>query len=184
MTRIFLGLGSNIEPAHYLPIALGELRALFGELRCSAVYEGAAMGFRGDPFWNLVVSARTALPVGALQRALRAIEYAHGRPRDATPASPRTLDIDILTYGDTVGRIDGVALPRDEILRHAFVLRPLAELAPDARHPQCGQSYAALWAAFDQAAQPLRPVLLQAPHALGADGLAESRALDAPPGKV
>jgi 2-amino-4-hydroxy-6-hydroxymethyldihydropteridine diphosphokinase len=81
MTRIFLGLGSNIEPAHYLPIALGELRALFGELRCSAVYEGAAMGFRGDPFWNLVVSARTALPVGALQRALRAIEYAHGRPR-------------------------------------------------------------------------------------------------------
>lgn len=161
MIRIYLGLGSNISPATYLPEGLRELGALLGHLDCSSIYEGEAIGFVGDPFWNLVVSAETSLSVGDLQAALRQIEYRHGRAPDAPRFSSRALDIDILTYGDHVGRIDGVELPRAEIVENAFVLRPLAELAPDARHPALGTTFADLWAAFDQASQPLKRVDLR-----------------------
>lgn len=160
MSRLFLGLGSNIEPQRYLPLGLAELEALLGPLRLSPVYEGAAIGFQGEPFWNLVVEANTALDVGDLQRALRTIEYAHGRPENASRCSPRSLDIDILLYGDLCGVIDGVELPRGEILDNAFVLRPLAELAPEDVHPVAGLSYRELWAAYDASSQPLRAVSL------------------------
>jgi 2-amino-4-hydroxy-6-hydroxymethyldihydropteridine diphosphokinase len=155
MTRIFLGLGSNTRPRHFLPLGLAELRALLGPVEESAVYQGAAMGFEGDPFWNLVVRAETNLSVGALHAALRVIEYRHGRPENASRLSPRTLDIDILTFGDRVGMIDGVELPRGEITRHAFVLRPLAELAPNAVHAGLGVTFGALWEGFDDSGQPL-----------------------------
>ncbi|MEE4278858.1 MAG: 2-amino-4-hydroxy-6-hydroxymethyldihydropteridine diphosphokinase [Halieaceae bacterium] len=155
MTGIFLGLGSNTGPRHHLSLGLAELRELLGPLEQSAVYEGAAIGFEGDPFWNLVVRAETGLSVGELQAALRAIEYRHGRPQNATRLSARTLDIDILTFGDTVGVVDGVELPRGEITTHAFVLRPLAELAPDCLHPALGVSFGALWEGFDDSGQGL-----------------------------
>ena len=160
MTDIFLGLGSNIEPAQHLRVGLAKLESLLGPLRQSAVYEGAAIGFDGDPFWNLVVGAQTELSVGELQVALRQIEFAHGRPRNATSNSPRTLDIDILTYGELVGKVDGVLLPRPEILKNAFVLRPLAEVAGEAVHPGEGRGFGELWSAYDQASQPLREVTL------------------------
>ncbi|EED30582.1 2-amino-4-hydroxy-6-hydroxymethyldihydropteridine pyrophosphokinase [gamma proteobacterium NOR5-3] len=160
MTRLFLGLGSNIEPARYLPLGLSELEGLLGSLRVSPVYEGAAIGFSGAPFWNLVVEAQTSLSVGELQSALRTIEYAHGRAKNASRLSPRSLDIDILIYGDACGVVDGVVLPRGEILQNAFVLRPLAELAPDAVHPGVKKSFGELWAKYDAASQPLTPVSL------------------------
>lgn len=160
MTAIFLGLGSNIEPARYLPLGIAELESLLGPLRLSPVYEGAAIGFAGSPFWNLVVAADTSLRVGELQQALREIEYAHGRPRNATRYSARALDIDILTFGDCCGVVDGVVLPRGEILENAFVLRPLADLAPEAVHPGVGKTYRDLWDAYDQASQPLQGVCL------------------------
>jgi len=160
VTRVHLGLGSNIDPAINLPAGLRALETLLGDLRCSTVYEGAAIGFAGDPFWNLVVAVDTAMSVGELQTALRKIEYRHGRPKNATRFSARTLDIDILTHGDAAGLVDGIELPRAEILDNAFVLRPLAELAPEGRHPLVGKSFAELWAAFDQESQPLTPVRL------------------------
>lgn len=160
MNRIYLGLGSNVQPKHFLPLGIRELRRLLGALDVSPIYRGAAIGFDGDPFYNLVVGAETALPVGELQRELRTIEFAHGRPEQTTRTSPRTLDIDLLTYGDLTGCVEGVELPRGEILHHAFVLRPLADLAPDTPHPLSGQSFAALWSAFDQRSQPLEEVAL------------------------
>lgn len=160
MTPLFLGLGSNIEPARYLLRGLAELEALLGTLRVSPVYEGAAIGFAGAPFWNLVVEAETSLAVGDLQAALRGIEYAHGRPQNATRCSPRSLDIDILTYGDVCGVVDGVVLPRGEILENAFVLRPLAELAQHSLHPGVGKAYGELWRDYDAASQPLTLVSL------------------------
>lgn len=162
MTRLFLGLGSNIEPARYLPLGLSELRALLGDLRVSPVYEGASIGFTGAPFWNLVVEAQTSMTVGDLQKAIRDIEYAHGRAKDASRFSPRSLDIDILIVGDECGVVDGVVLPRGEILDNAFVLRPLAELAPDAMHPGVHKSFGELWAGYDADSQPLTPVSLGA----------------------
>lgn len=160
MTRSYLGLGSNVQPDHFLPVGLEALRRSFGTLRLSPVYEGAAIGFRGAPFWNLVACVDVDVSVGRLQSLLRDIEYAHGRSSQTARNSPRTLDIDILTFGDAVGVIDGVDLPRGEILQHAFVLRPLAELAPRERHPVSGVTYGQLWREFDQQSQPLTAVTL------------------------
>ncbi|MCR9107154.1 MAG: 2-amino-4-hydroxy-6-hydroxymethyldihydropteridine diphosphokinase [Gammaproteobacteria bacterium] len=153
MSQVFLGVGSNIERDRYICAGLDALQNLFGELRLSSVYDSPAIGFDGQPFLNLVVAVTTRLSVGELFGQLRQLEKAHGRPENATRFSPRQLDIDILTYDDLVGVIDGVVLPRDEVLHSAFVLRPLAELAPREQHPVDGRCYAQLWAALGDGAQ-------------------------------
>lgn len=158
MTTVYLGLGSNIERERYLVAGLDALQLLLGELALSPVYDSPAIGFDGQPFLNMVVGASTELPLAALATRLRHIETEHGRPANATRFSARQLDIDILTYGDLVGEFGGVTLPRGEILENAFVLRPLAELAPRAQHPVDGRSFAELWAAFDQRSQVLARV--------------------------
>ena len=158
MATVFLGLGSNIQRERYIGVGLDALVAMFGEIRTSSVYDGDAIGFAGNPFLNLVARVETDVPVSTLAQRLRQLEYMHGRPANAPRNSPRQLDIDILTYDDRVGVVDGVVLPRPEILSNAFVLRPLAELAPDVLHPEVGLTYAALWAAYDKDAQTLWPV--------------------------
>lgn len=156
--RVWLSLGSNIERERNICGALRDLAARFGNLVVSRVYECAAVGFDGDPFYNLVVGIETEAAPQELAAAMRAIEEAHGRTRSGGKFAPRTLDIDLLTYGDQVVEQGALRLPRDEILKYAFVLGPLAEVAGPERHPVDGRSYAELWAAFDQAAQPLRAV--------------------------
>ena len=157
MARVYLGLGSNIERERYITAGLDALASLFGELTVSPVYDSAAVGFEGQPFLNLVVGIETELSVAELAKRLRHIEFEHGRPQNATRFSPRHLDIDILTYDDLVGVIDGVELPRGEILENAFVLRPLADLAPSVNHPTDGRSFHELWQSLDMSAQVLVP---------------------------
>ena len=159
MARVYLGLGSNIERERYITAGLDALAGLFGKLDLSPVYDCPAMGFDGRPFLNLVAGVDTHFSLAELARTLRRIETEHGRPENAQRNSPRQLDIDILTYDDLTGLIDGVELPRSEILYHAFVLRPLADLVPDARHPVLGETYGALWDAFDQGSQQINPVV-------------------------
>lgn len=161
MTRVYLGIGSNIDREASLCAGLDALETLLGPLALSPVYDSPAMGFSGDAFLNMVAGADTELPLAVLASRLRETETAHGRPAGAERYSPRRLDIDILTYGDLTGCIDGVELPRGEILEHAFVLRPLAELAPRERHPRTRQTFQELWQAFDQASQPLQRVRLR-----------------------
>ena len=146
-SRVFLGIGSNIERERYITAGLDAVHELFGELSLSSVHDSAAVGF--------VV---TTLSLPELAVALRHIERMHGRPENASRFSSRQLDIDILTYNDEIGIISGVELPRGEILENAFVLRPLAELAPEAVHPVQRRSYAELWEEFDQTSQPLEKV--------------------------
>lgn len=141
MATVYLSLGSNIDRAHNIRSGLEQLEREFGGLRLSPVYESEAVGFDGSPFFNLVVGIETDLPVVELAGRLRDIERAHGRVRGEKKFASRTLDIDILTYDRLTGDIGGVQLPRDEILKHAFVLRPLADLAPDERHPVLDKSY-------------------------------------------
>lgn len=155
--RVYLGLGSNIEREHYIGAALDALSRLFGQLRISSVYESESVGFKGDNFYNLVVGVETVLPVAALSARLKQIENEHGRERGGSRLSGRTLDIDILTYDRLTEPVAGVQLPRQEILSNAFVLRPLAEIAPDERHPLLQRPYAELWQAYDRA-QKLWPI--------------------------
>jgi 2-amino-4-hydroxy-6-hydroxymethyldihydropteridine diphosphokinase len=158
MARVFLGLGSNIERERYMTAGLDALHGLFGELALSPVYDSPAIGFEGQPFLNMVVAVDTELSVAELAARLRHIEVEHGRPDNATRFSPRQLDIDILTYEDLAGDVDGVELPRGEILENAFVLRPLADLAPEGVHPVEQRTYAKLWAEYDASSQPLERV--------------------------
>lgn len=158
MAQVFLGIGSNIERERYITAGLDALHGLLHELALSSVYDSAAIGFAGQPFLNLVATATTDFPLAELAAKLRHIEVEHGRPANATRFSARHLDIDILTYDDAVGTFSGVQLPRGEILENAFVLCPLAELAPDILHPVVKRSYRSLWQAYHQPSQPLRRV--------------------------
>lgn len=155
-TRVWLSLGSNVDREHYIRVAIAALRAQFGELVVSPVYDSAAVGFDGNPFLNLVVGIETGMPLGALARWLRALEEANGRAREpGRKFSDRTLDIDILTYGDASGLVDGVELPRDEVTKHAFVLRPLVDVAAEEKHPVLGVTYRELLMQKDFSGQPL-----------------------------
>lgn len=153
--QVFLSFGSNIDREHNIRAGLDALEKQFGAVRLSPVYESEAVGFDGEPFINLIAEIHTSLSVGELAQVLRDIEADHGRTRGEKKFSSRTLDIDILTYGDLSGEIDGISLPRDEILKHAFVLRPLADMAPELLHPQLKESYAALLARLDMSKQKL-----------------------------
>ncbi|WP_444920888.1 2-amino-4-hydroxy-6-hydroxymethyldihydropteridine diphosphokinase [Microbulbifer sp. CnH-101-G] len=158
MAQVYLSLGSNINRAQYIRAALDALAGRFGELQVSRVFESEAVGFQGDNFYNLVVGLQTDLPVGQLALCLRGIEDANGRLRSGPKFSARTLDIDILTYDHLTGTVDGVKLPRGEIVKNAFVLQPLAEIAPEVLHPVEQKTYRQLWNEYDQASQKLWPV--------------------------
>jgi 2-amino-4-hydroxy-6-hydroxymethyldihydropteridine diphosphokinase len=157
MARAYLSLGSNVEPRRYLRAALEELRQRFGEIAVSPAYRSKSVGFDGPDFVNLAVGLETDLSPEALNAWLHALEDRHGRRRDVPRYSDRTLDVDIVLYDDLVRQGEGhLEIPRKE-LRHAFVLRPLADIAPDAKHPVDGRTMAELWAAFPAEREPLAP---------------------------
>ncbi|MEN0038499.1 MAG: 2-amino-4-hydroxy-6-hydroxymethyldihydropteridine diphosphokinase [Cellvibrio sp.] len=155
MTAIYLSLGSNVDRHKNITAALDALAELFGVLKISSVYESKSVGFDGSNFFNLVVGADTDLSIAELSETLKHIEDENGRKRNGPKFSPRTLDIDILTYGDFVGNESGIELPRAEITKNAFVLLPLAEIAADVFHPELQKSYRELWAGYDQTSQSL-----------------------------
>lgn len=160
MAKVFLGLGSNIDAPLHIRRALAALEQQFGSLQVSPIYESEAVGFTGNNFLNLVVAINTDLSVAQLHAALRKIENANGRDRSAPKFSGRTLDIDILMYDDCVGDVGGVALPRDEIVKNAFVLKPLCDLAPELLHPQYKKSMVQMWDEYDKTKQRLWQVEL------------------------
>jgi len=158
MPALTLSIGSNIEATKNLRLAYAALLATFGNIRCSTVYESEPVGFEGDNFLNLVVVIETDLPLPDIAATLKHIEDQLGRDRDQPKFSGRTMDIDVLTFGDAEGGDCGMHLPRDEITRNAFVLLPLAELLPDQIHGPTGKSFSQLWNAFDQSRQKLWPI--------------------------
>jgi 2-amino-4-hydroxy-6-hydroxymethyldihydropteridine diphosphokinase len=157
MARVYLSLGSNREPKRFLNAALVELHERFGELAVSPAYRSKSVGFDGADFINLAVGLDTDLSPEALNDWLHALEDRHGRRRDVPRFSDRTLDVDIVLYDDLVRQGEGhLDIPRKE-LRHAFVLKPVADIAPQRVHPVSGQTMAALWAAFPVESEPLVP---------------------------
>lgn len=158
MPEVFVAVGSNVEPVRHLRAALAALADRYGLLRLSRIYRNAPVGFEGADFLNMVVGFDTDEPVESVARCLAAIEAANGRAQGEAKYAPRTLDLDLLLYGEMCGKAGDVQLPRDEITRYAFVLKPLADLAPEHCHPVSGNRYADLWGRFDANAHPLEPV--------------------------
>lgn len=158
MSRVYVSIGSNIDREANVRAGVEALRARYGGLLLSSVYDTRAVGFEGDDFYNLVAGFDTSDDVHTVARCLRAVEEKCGRVRESGRFAPRTLDMDLLLYDDLVLDEAEVKLPRDEILKYAFVLGPLAEVAGSVRHPVVGASFDELWAAFDGTRQPLRPV--------------------------
>lgn len=130
MTRVYVSIGSNVDRVRHVRAAMEALQAEFGPVAMSPVYETEAVGFEGNAFYNLVAGFDTDWPVARLVGWLRALEDAHGRVRGGEKFSDRTLDVDLLVYGNAAGVVDGVQLPRDDITRYAFVLKPLADIDP------------------------------------------------------
>jgi 2-amino-4-hydroxy-6-hydroxymethyldihydropteridine diphosphokinase len=149
MPRVYVSIGSNVERERNVHGAVQALATRFGALDLSQVYETRAEGFDGDNFYNLVAGFDTDAPIEQVRSWLREIETAHGRDRNIERYGPRTLDIDVLLYGDLVRHDDGIDVPRPEILRSAFVLGPLAEIAPALCHPETGERLADAWQRFE-----------------------------------
>lgn len=158
MARVYVSVGSNIDRERNVETALRSLAREFGELQQSRIYETAAVGFEGAPFYNLVVGFDTSLSPQQVAEALRRIEDQQGRNRSGGKFSDRSMDLDLLLYDDLVLDEPGLTIPRPEIAHYAFVLRPLAEIAGELRHPITGFSVSAMWDAFDASAQPMWPV--------------------------
>ncbi len=158
MVRAFVSVGSNVDKEANIRSAVASLRKEFGDLTLSTVYENPAIGFDGDDFHNLAVGFDTDRPPLEVVEVLRRIECQHGRNRGEERFAPRTLDLDLLLYGDLVKNNDGLQCPREEISRYAFVLGPLAEIAGDLPHPQLDSTLQELWERMDVGGKPLRPV--------------------------
>lgn len=156
MALIYISVGSNINRDINLRGGVRAMAEHFGALTLSSVYESEAVGFCGDPFYNMVVAAETNLAVHDCVTLLKNIEEQYGRVRGAEKFSGRTLDLDLLTYDQVICDVP-VQLPRGEITENAFVLWPLAEIAAEQIHPPTGQSYATLWQAYNKP-QKLWPI--------------------------
>jgi len=140
--EVYLSLGSNENPKHYLKLAVEALKEQFGEIRLSPVYRTPAVGFEGPDFLNAAIGIKTDWDVLKLDTWLHELEDANGRRRDVPRYSSRTLDIDIIFFDDLVMSGPGnLSIPRPE-LKHPFVLKPLAGIAPEFPNPVTGNTSA------------------------------------------
>ena len=136
---IFLSLGSNIEPEKNIDFAKEQLRIEYDKLLISSIYKTKSVGFKGDDFLNLVIKASTSDSPETVINYLHHIERQTGRETGTGQFNSRTLDIDLLLYGDLID--DSLNIPRDEILKYDFVLEPLVEIFPEGMHPIENRSY-------------------------------------------
>jgi 2-amino-4-hydroxy-6-hydroxymethyldihydropteridine diphosphokinase len=150
MPKGYISIGSNIDKDENIPASLKALEQHFGRLTISSIYESEPVGFSGDAFYNLVVGFDSDLDMPEVAKRLRQIERDHGRTRECKKFSARTLDLDLILYGNLIMNDGSLKIPRDEIERYAFVLEPLAEIAPTLEHPVSHKNYAELWDKFDK----------------------------------
>ena len=153
MALVFIGIGSSLNRLESINAGIVSLQEEFSDVRISTLYESEAVGFTGGNFYNLVVECKTDLTVQALISRLKVIEIQHGRAENSIKFAPRTLDLDLLLYNQLVD--ENINLPRAEITKNAFVLKPLAELAPYLKHPVLDKTYQILWENYPQEKQKL-----------------------------
>ncbi len=168
MTLVVLSLGSNINREKHIGYAIREIRGRYGDIEVSPVYETSAVGFDGPPFYNLVVGFESREPLPGIISAIREMESGAGRVRGPKTFDSRVLDIDVILYGSENWRDRGINVPRHEIERYAYVLKPLVDLFPDMIHPVLGIPVREMWDRFEPRGQTL--FLARYPLEEGVDG--------------
>ena len=143
MTKVYLGLGANIDPEACLQAGVAALQASFQQVRLSPVYQTEAIGIDGPDFLNMVVQMDCHLSLPELRQWIKDIETKHGRERQQPQPSCHRLDMDVLLFGDLVDEEQN--LPRKDILTRAYVLKPLADLSPDLFYPGTQTAMAEIW---------------------------------------
>lgn len=146
MVEVYVGIGSNIDREKNIRGGLQALARQFGKLSLSPVYRCRAYGFHGDDFYNFCASFTTFKEIGQVLAEIKQIEYDFGRRRGEEKFSPRTLDIDLLLYGDLVN--ETYDIPREDVYSYAFVIKPMSDMAPTLIHPNTGQTMQAIWDEF------------------------------------
>ena len=156
MPEVFVAAGSNVEPESALRTALAAIERIYGPLRVSPAYRNKAVGFEGDDFINLVVGFVTDDSLPDVRRNLQQVEALCGRPPNAPKWAPRTMDLDILLYGDRVSTEPGLLLPRPDLIKRPYMLKPMVDVGPDVVHPTLHRTMKALWDEFDQQGHEMR----------------------------
>ena len=161
MARVYIGVGSNIDKRFHIIQVLEELAHEFSQLKVSPIYQTAAVGGKGEDFYNLVVGLETSYSPFEMFNRLREIEASHLRIRmSQNQFISRTLDLDQLMYSDQVINEPHVVLPSPDIVQYPFVIKPLYDIAPNLIHPVLNKSMQQLWQQFDKTKVKLEQVEL------------------------
>ncbi len=142
---IYLGIGSNCQREIMLPAAYKRLKNYFTGLCISPVYRSKAVGFVGSDFYNAVIGFLTHKSWAEVNKILHRIEFDLDPVIRIHSNKYCKIDLDLLLYGDTIIDTAECVLPRPDIMKYAFVLKPLADIAPASRHPQLDKTYKTLW---------------------------------------
>lgn len=157
MTQVCIAAGGNIQPVARLAQAVALLREAWPDVQFSKAYRNQAADFTGEDFINLAAVFHTHMTLAEVLARLHAIERACGREREAPKWAPRAMDLDVLLFGDEVGKFPGAVLPRPDLLKRAYMLGPIAEIAGSLRHPVTRRTLAEHWQEFDRTAHALHP---------------------------
>ena len=158
MTKVFFGVGSNIKPEENIVLAVREIKDIFDDVIVSPVYKNKSVGFEGNDFLNLVISCSTKMSVYDIGDFIEQVHNLSGRKKKSNKYLSRTLDIDLLMFGDHIIQDSKIHIPRDDILKYSFVLKPLVDIAPESIHPITKSSFSEHWDEMDKTENPLIPV--------------------------
>ncbi|MCF7483194.1 2-amino-4-hydroxy-6-hydroxymethyldihydropteridine diphosphokinase [Vibrio sp. J1-1] len=156
MITAYIGVGTNIDRKQHAKVAYNELQQLGEDLLVSPIYECEPIGFSSQNFYNFVIALRTTLSLEELSRCLREIEFKWGREENAQKYQDRTLDLDIVLFGEIISK-QKPELPRSDIYKYPFVTKPLYDLKPHLVIPGDGRTVADVWYAM-QPVDSLKPV--------------------------
>ena len=156
MITAYIGVGTNIDREQHAKVAYTELLQLGEDLLVSPIYECEPIGFSSQNFYNFVIALRTTLSLEELSRRLREIEFKWGREENAQKYQDRTLDLDIVLFGEIISK-QKPELPRSDIYKYPFVTKPLYDLEPHLIIPGDGRTVADVWLAM-QPVDCLKPV--------------------------
>ena len=156
MIKTYIGVGSNIDREHHAHVAYQELQKLGFDLCVSPIYECEPIGFSSQNFYNFVISFVTELSLEELSVRLREIEFKWGREENAQKYQDRTLDLDIVLFGESISQ-QKPELPRSDIYKYPFVTKPLFDLEPNLVIPGDGRTITDIWQTM-KSVSSLKPV--------------------------